>query len=277
MSIHLFAHQIGHRDLEAFHVLLEEENLGIRCWINDPAQETDTLSWLGELSNVVVDLTAIATLYVLGQLSVLKNPTIKFFISQGTVEEIRRFERSLPGDRAQSSWLGRVGATYRMFEMSPDLAKARHESILEALAIVEGACVVVNGMALAAVDSQKRRLGYSIRLAEQSRWLLHVRETFRSGPMNITVEVVGKHDAALRRRVWTQVMLQFLLSDPSQRTVLATCGAKLFGWGTLLWLIPIFCGVRANLLGGTQQPGRCSESSRRSRTSLLILRFGFLL
>lgn len=232
MSIHQFAKMRGRSDYEGYQILLENK-LNIRCRANDRTQEIDVHSWIGEAGTVVVDLTAIFTLHMLEQTDLLKSsPGMSFIVTQGTLEELRNAEEVLRRGRRHRSGLARAGTEYRWIEVAPELADRMYQQMVTTLETVMACCTVASGRDLAAVAAEDREMlisffgwhgAESLAIATANNYVLWTDD--------ITLEVVGRVKLGLKRRVWTQAMLQFVLKGEANRERRGLCGAKLLGWG----------------------------------------------
>ena len=226
IPIHAIAERMGVNDLQTMFVLAQRPDASIKCCMGTPAELEEALGFFDRANAIVIDLTAIATLCMLGRLHLLATWPRQFVISQATLAELRRlqFEDTLlrlpPGFSTSINGNGND-------------SKLRADVQLRALADgIQSVCRVRDGAALAAIDADRRE-----RLIE----LLG-----RHGAESVVIAAMPGHVlwsddrimAALAkaefgvRRVWTSSALQARVrSGCLDAAELATTNTKLSGWG----------------------------------------------
>ncbi|MGH7863677.1 MAG: PIN domain-containing protein, partial [Candidatus Binataceae bacterium] len=225
VPIHCVAERLNLNDLQAVFVLAQRPDAPLKCNSGSQDELADALKAFGRANAVVLDLTAIATLCLLGKLNLLVTWPRQFVIASATLAELRRlqFENQLmrlpPGFSASVETNG---------------AEAKRSDIqLKGLAdAIQSICTVRDGSMLNAIEPARRdRL---------------VRFFGRHGAESIAIASMPGHllwtdDRVLAsfarsdfgtRRVWTQAALQARVQagnlDPAE---LATASTKLAGWG----------------------------------------------
>jgi tetratricopeptide (TPR) repeat protein len=225
VPIHSVAERLNLNDLQAVFALAQRPDVPLKCSSGTQDELADALKAFGRSNAVVLDLTAIATLCLLGKLSLLVTWPRQFVIAQATLAELRRlqFENQLmrlpPGFSASVETNG--AETKRTDIQLKGLADA-----------IQSICMVRDGSMLNAIEPARRdRL---------------VRFFGRHGAESIAIASMPGHvlwtdDRVLAgfaradfgtRRVWTQAALQARVQagnlDPAE---LATASTKLAGWG----------------------------------------------
>jgi tetratricopeptide (TPR) repeat protein len=225
VPIHAVAERINLNDLQTVFILAQRPEAPIKCCTGAPEELEAALGAFERANAVVLDLTAIATLCMLGRLSLLPTWPRQFVISQSTLAELRRlaFEDTLlrlpPGFSASLGSNGNDGKR----------ADVQLKGLADAL---QSVCRVRDGAVLASIDHDRRE-----RL---------IRFFGRHGAESIVIASMPGHvlwadDMILAdlaktefgvRRVWTEAALQARAQagnlDPAE---LATASTKLAGWG----------------------------------------------
>jgi transcription elongation GreA/GreB family factor len=225
VPIHAVADRINLNDLQTVFILAQRPEAPLKCCTGAPEELEAALGAFDRANAVVLDLTAIATLCMLGRLSLLPTWPRQFVISQSTLAELRRlaFDDTLlrlpPGFSASISSNGNDGKR----------ADVQLKGLADAL---QSVCRVRDGAVLASIDHDRRE-----RL---------VKFFGRHGAESIVIASMPGHvlwtdDMILAdlaktefgvRRVWTEAALQARAQagnlEPSE---LATASTKLAGWG----------------------------------------------
>jgi tetratricopeptide (TPR) repeat protein len=225
IPIHAVAERINLNDLQTVFILAQRPEAPLKCCTGSPEELEAALGAFERANAVVLDLTAIATLCMLGRLSLLPTWPRQFVISQSTLAELRRlaFEDTLlrlpPGFSASIAGNGNDGKR----------ADVQLKGLADAL---QSVCRVRDGAVLASIDSTRRER------------LIHF--FGRHGAESIVIASMPGHvlwtdDMILAdlaktefgvRRVWTEAALQARAQagnlDPAE---LATASTKLAGWG----------------------------------------------
>src|SRR5208337_634203 len=225
IPIHAVAERLNLNDLQTVFILAQRPEAPLKCCTGSPEELEAALGAFERANAVVLDLTAIATLCMLGRLSLLPTWPRQFVISQSTLAELRRlaFEDTLlrlpPGFSASIAGNGNDGKR----------ADVQLKGLADAL---QSVCRVRDGAVLASIDPERRE-----RL---------VKFFGRHGAESIVIASMPGHvlwtdDMILAdlaktefgvRRVWTEAALQARAQagnlDPVE---LATASTKLAGWG----------------------------------------------
>ncbi len=225
IPIHAVAERLNLNDLQTVFILAQRPEAPLKCCTGSPEELEAALGAFERANAVVLDLTAIATLCMLGRLSLLPTWPRQFVISQSTLAELRRlaFEDTLlrlpPGFSASITGNANDGKR----------ADVQLKGLADAL---QSVCRVRDGAVLASIDPERRE-----RL---------VKFFGRHGAESIVIASMPGHvlwtdDMILAdlaktefgvRRVWTEAALQARAQagnlDPAE---LATASTKLAGWG----------------------------------------------
>ena len=225
IPIHAVAERISLNDLQTVFILAQCPETPLKCSTGSPEELEAALGAFERANAVVLDLTAIATLCMLGRLSLLPTWPRQFVISQSTLAELRRlaFEDNLlrlpPGFSASLTGNGKDGKR----------ADVQLKGLADAL---QSVCRVRDGAVLASIDPDRRErlINFFGRHGAESIVIAsmpgHVLWTD-----DMILADLAKTEFGVRR-VWTEAALQARAKagnlDPAE---LAAASTKLAGWG----------------------------------------------
>lgn len=125
------------------------------CIGNEPERAASTAAFLSA-RGLVLDATALATLFFTGTDEVLKASKVPLLVSEGTLDELRSSEILAHADGEPLSRLGRIDGKYRLTRMSPEQVAQQKKRLQAFVERVSASCEVVPGLSLAYVDADKR-------------------------------------------------------------------------------------------------------------------------
>jgi tetratricopeptide (TPR) repeat protein len=225
IPIHAVAERLNLNDLQTVFILAQRPEAPLKCCTGSPDELEAALGAFERANAVVLDLTAIATLCMLGRLSLLPTWPRQFVISQSTLAELRRlaFEDTLlrlpPGFSASIAGNGTDGKR----------ADVQLKGLADAL---QSVCRVRDGAALASIEHERRErlIKFFGRHGAES-----IVTASMPGHVLWTDDMILADFAKTEfgvRRVWTEAALQARAQagnlDPAE---LATASTKLAGWG----------------------------------------------
>lgn len=227
LPIHGFAERLGLGDLLGVFQLASMPEVQIKCCEGSEDELNAALAALDRAETVVLDLSAIATLCLLGRLGILQSWPRHFMIASATLHALRRLQFDDVGVRLPA------GFSASLESDGDGSAAGRPEVEIKALAdSIQNACAIGENRMLAALAPEQRDRLISL--------------FGRSGAESIVLasmpgRVLWTDDGMLAsyartefgvRRIWTQSALMTRVRagslDPAE---LATAGTKLAGWG----------------------------------------------
>ena len=220
ISTHGYAERVGMSDLQGMLSLAVRSDAIIKCCQGSEDELEAALTSYNRAHSIVLDLSAIATLSLLGRLDLLKNWPRRFIVSQATMQELRRFQ----------------------FEPNAALAATSNRSASEIAGVelelrgladaIAAACTVLDASVLSTLSQNQREElithfglqgAESIMLASTPGHVLWTDDR--------VVANVARNDFGVRR-IWTQSALMARVQEGSlDPAALATAGTKLAGWG----------------------------------------------
>ena len=156
VSLHMFGEQFGKNAYIGLVSLAQQDGQTVKCSFGTPEERKQGLFGLQTCLGVVVDLTAIATIQMIGIESLLKSTRFRFWITESTWNEL---QETLLGD----IFFGTTGGTmsYRngvptFTEETADEKAKRRLKDQEFLDLVKKAVEIVPVMEFATLDPTKR-------------------------------------------------------------------------------------------------------------------------
>ena len=225
VPIHAVADRLGLNDLQTMFILAQRPDSPIKCCTGTAEERELALGAFERANAVVLDLSAIATLCMLGRLNLLPTWPRQFTITQSTLAELRRL--------AFEDNLMRLPVGFSASLNGSDSNGKRADVQLKALAdSLQTVCRVCDGAVLASLDADRRQQlitffgrhgAESIVAASMPGHVLWTDDRILA---NLARSEFGV------RRVWTEAALQARAQagnlDPAE---LSTASTKLAGWG----------------------------------------------
>jgi hypothetical protein len=232
ITLHIFAHNTGAKNFEAALHIAATPGLDILCWDGSPDEWAQALGALQDAGEVVVDLSALATLYLFDEEGILRDWPGKLIVSQNTVNQIRE---CLPDPRGGECSKGRFGKSergYHFIERDEQAEEEYRTRLVSFLELLSQKAQVCGCETLASLDPEERQTLTRVFGQHGLESMLLSSQPGR---------VLWSDDAILAalarsefgaRCVWTQVsvehgVMQGFLDAERARSV----GAKLVGFG----------------------------------------------
>jgi tetratricopeptide (TPR) repeat protein len=238
MSLNGYAERIGMSDLHGVFSLAARHDAIIKCCLGSEEELEGALTAYNRANSIVLDLTAIATLCLLGGLDLLKTWARRFVVSQATLDELRRFQ--FENNPAPAPTLDQNGA-----DIAADLE-------LRGLAdLIASICTVGDGaVASRLTPNQRAELTGHFGLHGAESILLASLPGHALWTDDRVLANVARSEFGVRR-IWTQSALMARVQagnlEPAQ---LATAGTRLAGWGYTFTTSSLETLMRAGALAG---------------------------
>jgi tetratricopeptide (TPR) repeat protein len=239
IAIHGYAQRVGIGDLHGVLALAARPDSIIKCCLGSEEELEAALIAYSRANSIVLDLTAIATLCMLGRLDLLKSWARRFIVAHATLQELRRlqFEPNPPASTPSNGTVAELAGVDLDLRGLADL--------------IASICTIGDGAVLSTLTQNQRDelLFYFGRHGAESVMLAsmpgHVLWTDDRVLAN-----VARNDFGVRR-IWTQsafmARVQAGSLDPSE---LATAGTKLAGWGYTFTTPSLETLMRAGAVSG---------------------------
>ena len=157
LSLHMFGEHSGKTAFTALGYLALQTDVPVRCCHGSVEEHEQAAKALRSCNALVLDMSAIASLFLLDRLDILENWSIDLVVSINTVNELRR----MIANEAQlrSNQLGVLRQTeigHAFEERTAEQKKADIEKLRHLVEMVEANCKVKPCEALAAMEPEKR-------------------------------------------------------------------------------------------------------------------------
>lgn len=141
------ARRLGvHTGFEGFLAFASDRSIRVKCC--EPGEVAPGISRALLATEVVVDPTALATLFLLEAEAMLSVDGIRFVVTEGTLQELRQ-SPLLEDSARRRGTLVKVGEHYVMQEAAPAQAALLRNRLQELIKVIEAKCARVPGDALA--------------------------------------------------------------------------------------------------------------------------------
>jgi len=124
ISVHIFGEKFGISAFEAMVSLAASDDM-IRCCLGDAEETNEAQKALFDANTIVIDLTALATLAMLGRIHLLAKFSKRIVLSQSTMGELLQIIETESIITGKSTMLSKVGEKYALFEETPEERKKR--------------------------------------------------------------------------------------------------------------------------------------------------------
>jgi hypothetical protein len=210
---------VGLNDFQGALSLATRPDAIIKCCQGSEEELDAVLGAYNRAHSIVLDLTAIATLCLLGRLDLLKSWARRFIVSQATLQELRRFQFE---PNPAVTWISN----------GPGEIAAAELDLRELADLIASICTIADGAVLSTLTPNQRAEltgnfgphgAESILLASMPGHVLWTDDRL--------VANVARNQFGVRR-IWTQSALMARVQTGSlEPAELATAGTKLAGWG----------------------------------------------
>jgi tetratricopeptide (TPR) repeat protein len=232
IPIWLFGQAVGKTEMiYALGHIASTDGLVLRCCVGTPDEYADAVNALKTAAEVVLDVTALTTLLMLDELSILEALGKTAIITHSTMVSIRAFvEQARTNVRSEGS-MGANEDGPLLFITSLEGKRAALDAAERFQKAVEENCRVVGCPALADVDPADRKLledGIGASALESA--VLGAGASRLVWTDDGVVALIGREKFGTKR-IWTQAVLRSLNEQgiiPNSRY--ATASARLLGW-----------------------------------------------
>lgn len=155
--IQMLSHRLGRHVVETIQQIACSSVAELNCAPGDPVQRQRSMNHLRLASTVVIDSTALATLFLTEQVEMLARLSGRIILTEGTLAELREFKsRWFEGER--------TAGTLHLHEDKPVIRewtegeRAKNQVLIDRLfRVIEESCEIVSGFGLAKLDPKKRQ------------------------------------------------------------------------------------------------------------------------
>jgi DNA-binding PadR family transcriptional regulator/tetratricopeptide (TPR) repeat protein len=233
MSLHIYGSRFNKNAYVALQHIAQTDGMALKCFDGNPATAEQAMSTLRERPALLIDLSAVATIRLLGLEWILGTKVYRFVATQATWEELQETFSELEsfGDRQRGSFSYQEGK-YILQEEDAETAAQRKSEDKAFLDSFQSNVEIVPATQLAAVEPKTRELmlnylgrygAETIALAGQPRMILWSDDAPQSG---LAAKVFGA------KRACTQmVLLSFTEAGVLQPADYTRAVARMIGMG----------------------------------------------
>ncbi len=157
VSLHMFGKPLGKTAFTALGYLALQTDVPVRCCHGSVEEREQAVKALRSCNTLVLDMSAIASLFLLDRLDILENWSIDLVVSQNTVSELRQMIANEVQLRSKQLGVLRKTETGHAFEeRTAEQKEADIEKLRHLVEMVEANCKIKPCEALAAMEPEKR-------------------------------------------------------------------------------------------------------------------------
>ena len=157
LTLHFLGKQFGTNAFEAIRHLASSQDVPVKCCIGSAEEHEQAEKAFRSCNTVVLDLSAISSLFLLDRLDILECRVVDLVVSQSTVNELRQMI-------ANESWLysGKSGVIVKtetgltLLETTAEQKKAYLEKLRHLVKALEATCKIKPCRSLSAMQPEKR-------------------------------------------------------------------------------------------------------------------------
>ena len=233
LTLHILGERFGVTAFEALWNLATTPDVPVRCCIGSGEEREHAVKALRSCNTVVLDMSAIASLFLLDRLEILKEWPIDLLVSKNTANELRQMIANESLFRSQKSGiLIKTETGLGIQERTAEQKEAYIKSLRHLVHVLEESCKIESCKSLAAMEPEKRETlvkGFgqygaeAILLSAAPGAVLWTDDHVQAGLAR------GEHGVS---RVWTQFVIGACVeSGVVNPEAFLDASAKLLGYG----------------------------------------------
>ena len=157
VPLHIFGECFGETAFSALQHLASRTEVPVRCCHGSVEEREQAVKALRSCNTLVLDMSAIASLFLLDRLDILENWSIDLVVSTGTVNELRQMiANEAQVHSKESGRLVKTETGHAFVESTAEQKEAHVGKLRHLVEVVEANCKVESCEALAAMEPEKR-------------------------------------------------------------------------------------------------------------------------
>ncbi|MCD4823863.1 MAG: hypothetical protein K8S55_04600 [Phycisphaerae bacterium] len=157
MPLHVLGHAVGCSVFDSIRALANIRDTNTKTCRGTQEEFDRTIADLNTCNAIILDESAIATLFILGMEDFLQKFPIPLVVSEGTLQAIRDLDTLHADINREGGVLTKCGEGYQLVSASPEAIAAEKKRLQRLICIVEKACRVEGGAVLAKLDKDTRK------------------------------------------------------------------------------------------------------------------------
>ena len=159
VSLHMFGSRFGGIAFTALQHLAFRIDVPVRCCDGSAEEREQAAKVLRFCNTLVLDMSALASLFLLDRLDILENWSIDLVVSQSTVNELRQMIANEERVHSkESGWFVKTEAGLAAVESTTEQKEAYIRRLRHLVEVLEANCKVKSCEALAAMEPEKREI-----------------------------------------------------------------------------------------------------------------------
>ena len=157
LPLHMFGQQFGTTAFEALRHLASSPDVSVKCCIGSAEEREHAAKAFRSCNTVVLDMSAISSLFLLDRLDVLECRVVDFVVSQRTVAKLRQMIANESWFHSRESGvMVKTEQGFTLVEMTEEQKKAYFKKLRHLVKVLKTNCTIESGESLAAMEPEKR-------------------------------------------------------------------------------------------------------------------------
>ena len=157
LPLHMLGEQFGTTAFEALRHLALSPNVSIKCCIGSAEEREHAAKAFRSCNTVVLDMSAISSLFLLERLEILECRVVNFVVSQSTVNELRQLIANASWFHTRKSGvMVKTETGLTLVETTAEQNKAYLKKLRRLVTVLEAHCTIESGESLAAMKPEKK-------------------------------------------------------------------------------------------------------------------------
>ena len=209
VPIYMVANLKGRRIVEAMHYIISTPSLRLKCCKGTDEEMEVAERALRESENIVIDATALGTIFLMKSYETLISIPRRLIVSQGTIDDFRQFLRTYDGPKRLAGTYSKNG----FIPWSPESVEEIRKSSQELIDLVEKHCTIESGLIIGGLEVSRRRQLVQIfgQLGVESM-MLAARPGYCLWTDDLATAELGRIEFGCSR-VWTQEIIEYFFAE----------------------------------------------------------------
>ena len=231
IPLHVLGEPFGITAFEAILNLAIDIDVEIRCCIGSTVAREQSKELIRSCNTLVLDMSAIGTLFLLDMVSYLDRFQVDLVVPQGVVNSLRQMVANEDLIRGRSGFLVKAGQGIAMQKTTPEQIKSQKNKLRDLISALERHCKIEACERLAGMDPEKREtlVEFFGQYGAEAMVLANLPERVLWSDDLVQAKIANSELGV--SRVWTQLFLEIAAdSGEIDKEALLVASAKLTGF-----------------------------------------------
>ena len=157
LPLHMFGQQIGTTAFGALQHLAGSPDVSVKCCIGSAEEREHTAKAFRSCNTVVLDMSAISSLFLLDRIDILECRLVDFVVSQRTVAELlQMIVNESWFHSGKSGQMIKTETGFTLVEMTEEQKETYFKKLRHLVKVLKTNCTIESGESLAAMEPEKR-------------------------------------------------------------------------------------------------------------------------